>query len=564
MAIETGPTSHSGPRPVRAPRGPERSCKGWAQEAALRMLMNNLDPEVAERPDDLVVYGGTGRAARSWDAFDAIVRELRALENDETLLVQSGKPVGVFRTHEWAPRVLIANSNLVGKWANWDTFRELERAGLTMYGQMTAGSWIYIGTQGILQGTYETFAELARQHFGGSLLGRVTLTAGLGGMGGAQPLAVTMNEGVALVVEVDEARAARRRDMGYVDRLTHSLDEALAWAGSAAAEGRAESIALVGNAAEIEPELVRRGERFDVVTDQTSAHDALNGYVPAGVSADAAAELRLRDPVEYVRRSMASMADHVRAMLAFQTAGSVTFDYGNNIRAQAQTAGVADAFDFPGFVPAFIRPLFCEGKGPFRWAALSGDPADIAATDRAILELFPENESLRRWIELAEARVPHQGLPARICWLGYGERSRAGAAFNELVRSGAVAAPIVSGRDHLDAGSVASPNRETESMRDGSDAIADWPLLNALVNTASGASWVSIHHGGGTGIGYSQHAGMVVVADGTDLAAQKLERVLTTDPGMGVIRHADAGYERAIEVARERGVRIPMLKDRRA
>ena len=564
MAIETGPTSHSGPRPVRAPRGPERSCKGWAQEAALRMLMNNLDPEVAERPDDLVVYGGTGRAARSWDAFDAIVRELRALENDETLLVQSGKPVGVFRTHEWAPRVLIANSNLVGKWATWDTFRELERAGLTMYGQMTAGSWIYIGTQGILQGTYETFAELARQHFGGSLRGRVTLTAGLGGMGGAQPLAVTMNEGVALVVEVDEARAARRRDMGYVDRLTRSLDEALAWARSAAAEGRAESIALVGNAAEIEPELVRRGERFDVVTDQTSAHDALNGYVPAGVSADAAAELRLRDPVEYVRRSMASMADHVRAMLAFQAAGSVTFDYGNNIRAQAQTAGVADAFDFPGFVPAFIRPLFCEGKGPFRWAALSGDPADIAATDRAILELFPENESLRRWIELAEARVPHQGLPARICWLGYGERSRAGAAFNELVRSGAVAAPIVIGRDHLDAGSVASPNRETESMRDGSDAIADWPLLNALVNTASGASWVSIHHGGGTGIGYSQHAGMVVVADGTDLAAQRLERVLTTDPGMGVIRHADAGYERAIEVARERGVRIPMLKDRRA
>ncbi len=561
MAIETGPKSKSGPRAVRAPRGPERSCKGWAQEAALRMLMNNLDPEVAERPDDLVVYGGTGRAARSWDAFDAIVHELRALENDETLLVQSGKPVGVFRTHEWAPRVLIANSNLVGKWANWDTFRELERAGLTMYGQMTAGSWIYIGTQGILQGTYETFAELARQHFGGSLRGRVTLTAGLGGMGGAQPLAVTMNEGVALVIEADEARAARRRDMGYVDRLTHSLDEALAWAREAAAEGRADSIALVGNAAEIEPELVRRGERFDVVTDQTSAHDALSGYIPAGVAVEAAADLRRRDPDEYVRRSMASMAEHVRAMLAFQAAGAVTFDYGNNIRAQAQTAGVANAFDFPGFVPAFIRPLFCEGKGPFRWAALSGDPNDIKATDRAILELFPENESLRRWIELAEARVPHQGLPARICWLGYGERSRAGAAFNELVRSGAVAAPIVIGRDHLDAGSVASPNRETEAMRDGSDAIADWPLLNALVNTASGASWVSIHHGGGTGIGYSQHAGMVIVADGTDLAAQKLERVLTTDPGMGVIRHADAGYERAIEVARERGVRIPMLKD---
>jgi urocanate hydratase len=523
------------------------------------MLMNNLDPEVAERPDDLVVYGGTGRAARSWDAFDAIVRELRRLENDETLLVQSGKPVGVFRTHEWAPRVLIANSNLVGKWANWDTFRELERAGLTMYGQMTAGSWIYIGTQGILQGTYETFAELARQHFGGSLRGRVALTAGLGGMGGAQPLAVTMNQGVALVVEVDEARANRRLEIGYVDRLTYSLDEALGWARSAAAEGRAESIALVGNAAEVEPELVRRGERFDAVTDQTSAHDALNGYIPIGVSVVEAAELRRTDPDEYVRRSMASMADHVRAMLALKATGAVTFDYGNNIRAQAQTAGVANAFDFPGFVPAFIRPLFCEGKGPFRWAALSGDPADILATDRAILDLFPENESLRRWIEMAQARVPFQGLPARICWLGYGERSKAGLAFNELVRSRGVSAPIVIGRDHLDSGSVASPNRETESMRDGSDAIADWPLLNALVNTAAGASWVSIHHGGGTGIGYSQHAGMVVVADGSDLAAQKLERVLTTDPGTGVIRHADAGYDRAIEVARDRGIRVPML-----
>jgi urocanate hydratase len=558
MAIET-PGAGAVTRVVRAPRGPERSCKGWAQEAALRMLMNNLDPEVAERPADLVVYGGTGRAARSWEAFDAIVRELRRLENDETLLVQSGKPVGVFRTHEWAPRVLIANSNLVGKWANWDTFRELERAGLTMYGQMTAGSWIYIGTQGILQGTYETFAELARQHFGGTLRGRVTLTAGLGGMGGAQPLAVTMNEGVALVVEVDEARAARRREMGYVDRLSHDLDEALGWARSAAAEGRAESIALVGNAAEIEPDLVRRRERFDVVTDQTSAHDALNGYVPTGVTVAEAAELRRSNPEEYVRRSMASMAEHVRAMLALQSAGAITFDYGNNIRAQAQAAGVAKAFDFPGFVPAFIRPLFCEGKGPFRWAALSGDPADILTTDRAILELFPENESLARWIRLAEARVPFQGLPARICWLGYGERARAGLAFNELVRSGAVSAPIVIGRDHLDSGSVASPNRETEAMRDGSDAIADWPLLNALVNTASGASWVSIHHGGGTGIGYSQHAGMVIVADGTDLAAQKLERVLTADPGTGVMRHADAGYERAIEVARERGVRIPML-----
>ena len=557
----TGATAKSGPRPVRAPRGPELSCKGWAQEAALRMLMNNLDPEVAERPDDLVVYGGTGRAVRTWAAFDAIVRELRRLENDETLLVQSGKPVGVFRTHEWAPRVLIANSNLVGKWANWDKFRELERAGLTMYGQMTAGSWIYIGTQGILQGTYETFAELARQHFGGSLAGRVTLTAGLGGMGGAQPLAVTMNGGVALVIEVDVARAARRLEMGYVDRLTHSLDEGLAWARDAAAAGRAESIALVGNAADIEPKLVRRGERFDVVTDQTSAHDALNGYVPAGISLAQAGELRHDDPNEYIARSMASMADQVRAMLTFKASGAVTFDYGNNIRAQAQSAGVADAFDFPGFVPAFIRPLFCEGKGPFRWAALSGDPADILTTDRAILELFPENESLRRWIELAEAKVPFQGLPARICWLGYGERARAGAAFNELVRTGRVSAPIVIGRDHLDAGSVASPNRETEAMRDGSDAISDWPLLNALVNTAAGASWVSIHHGGGTGIGYSQHAGMVVVADGTDLAAQKLERVLTTDPGMGVIRHADAGYERAIAVARERGIRIPMLED---
>ena len=559
MAIESRTHHKAGPRPVRAPRGPERTCKGWAQEAALRMLMNNLDPEVAERPDDLVVYGGTGRAARSWDAFDAIVRELRRLENDETLLVQSGKPVGVFRTNEWAPRVLIANSNLVGKGANWDEFRRLERLGLTMYGQMTAGSWIYIGTQGILQGTYETFAELARQHFGGTLRGRVTLTAGLGGMGGAQPLAVTMNEGVALVVEVDEARARRRLEIGYVDRLTHSIDEALAWARAAAAAGEAVSIALVGNAAEVLPELVRRSERFDVVTDQTSAHDALNGYVPAGVSVAEAAAMRQADPDGYVRCSMASMGDHVRAMLALQQAGSVTFDYGNNIRAQAMAAGVHDAFDFPGFVPAFIRPLFCEGKGPFRWAALSGDPADILTTDRAILELFPEDASLRRWIEMAEARVPFQGLPARICWLGYGERSRAGLAFNELVRSGAVSAPIVIGRDHLDSGSVASPNRETESMRDGSDAIADWPLLNALVNTASGASWVSIHHGGGTGIGYSQHAGMVIVADGTDLAALKLERVLTADPGMGVVRHADAGYGRAIEVARERGVRIPML-----
>jgi urocanate hydratase len=523
------------------------------------MLMNNLDPEVAEHPDALVVYGGTGRAARSWAAFDAIVRELRALGDDETLLVQSGKPVGVFRTHEWAPRVLIANSNLVGRWATWDAFRELERIGLTMYGQMTAGSWIYIGTQGILQGTYETFAECARQHFGGSLRGRLTLTAGLGGMGGAQPLAVTMNEGVALVIEADESRARRRLDIGYVDRLTYSPAEALAWARAAAAAGEPMSIALVGNAAEIEPDWASAGERFDVVTDQTSAHDALAGYVPAEMSFHDALVLRSTQPEVYVARSMRSMADHVRAMLRFQAAGAVVFDYGNNLRAQAFEAGVADAFDYPGFVPAFVRPLFCEGKGPFRWAALSGDPADILRTDRAILELFPHDTGLRRWIEMAEAKVPFQGLPARICWLGYGERARAGLAFNELVRAGEVAAPIVIGRDHLDAGSVASPNRETESMRDGSDAIADWPLLNALVNTAAGATWVSIHHGGGVGIGYSQHAGMVAVADGTVLAAQKLERVLTTDPGMGVARHVDAGYERAIEVARERGVRVPML-----
>ncbi len=522
------------------------------------MLMNNLDPEVAERPDDLVVYGGTGRAARSWDAFDAIVRELRRLGDDETLLVQSGKPVAVFRTHPWAPRVLLANSNLVGKWATWAHFRELEQAGLTMYGQMTAGSWIYIGTQGILQGTYETFAELARQHFGGTLRGRVVLTAGLGGMGGAQPLAVTMNEGVCLAIEVDESRARRRLDISYVDRLTASPEEALAWARDAAAHGRAESIALLGNAAEIEPQWAADGERFDVVTDQTSAHDPLAGYVPAEITVADAGELRETLPDEYVRRSMRSMAAHVRAMLAFRDAGAVVFDYGNNLRAMALEAGVADAFDYPGFVPAFIRPLFCEGKGPFRWVALSGDEADIRRTDRAILELFPENEGLRRWIEMAGSKVPFQGLPARICWLGYGERARAGLEFNRLVATGEVRAPIVIGRDHLDAGSVASPNRETEAMADGSDAIADWPLLNALVNTAAGATWVSIHHGGGVGIGYSQHAGMVCLADGSELAAQKLERVLTTDPGMGVVRHVDAGYERAAAVARERGVRVPM------
>ncbi len=549
----------SGPRPVRAPRGSDLSCRGWQQEAALRMLMNNLDPEVAEDPDNLVVYGGTGRAARSWAAFDAIVRELRALADDETLLVQSGKPVGVLRTHEWAPRVLIANSNLVGKWATWDVFRELERQGLMMYGQMTAGSWIYIGTQGILQGTYETFAELARQHFGGTLRGRVVLTAGLGGMGGAQPLSVTMNDGVCLAIEVDEHRARRRLEIGYVDALTADPAEALATARGWAAAGEARSIALVGNAAEIEPAWARAGEHFDVVTDQTSAHDALGGYVPAEISLADALSLRAAQPAEYMNRSVRSMADHVRAMLAFQEAGAVVFDYGNNLRAQAEEGGVANAFDYPGFVPAFIRPQFCEGRGPFRWAALSGDPADIIRTDRAIVELFPEDEGLRRWITMAEERVPFQGLPARICWLGYGERAKAGLAFNELVRKGEVSAPIVIGRDHLDAGSVASPNRETEAMKDGTDAVADWPLLNALVNTAAGATWVSIHHGGGVGIGYSQHAGMVVVADGTELAARKLERVLTTDPAMGVLRHVDAGYERAVEVARERGVHVPML-----
>ena len=560
MTTPASGAAPSGARPVRAPRGTDLSTRGWQQEAVLRMLMNNLDPEVAEDPDNLVVYGGTGRAARSWEAFDAIVRELRRLADDETLLVQSGKPVAVFRTHEWAPRVLIANSNLVGRWATWEVFRDLERQGLMMYGQMTAGSWIYIGTQGILQGTYETFAECARRHFGGSLKGTVTLTAGLGGMGGAQPLAVTMNEGVCLAIEVDEARARRRHEIGYVDQLTGSPEAALALARLAAQRGEATSIALVGNAAEIEPMWAKRGERFDVVTDQTSAHDALAGYVPAEISLPDALALRRTQPDVYEARAKRSMAAHVRAMLAFQAAGAVVFDYGNNLRAQAQEAGVANAFDYPGFVPAFIRPQFCEGRGPFRWAALSGDPADILRTDRAILELFPEDEGLRRWIEMAEAKVPFQGLPARICWLGYGERAKAGLEFNRLVASGEVLAPIVIGRDHLDSGSVASPNRETEAMADGTDAVADWPLLNALVNTAAGATWVSIHHGGGVGIGYSQHAGMVCVADGTELAARKLERVLTTDPGMGVVRHVDAGYERAIEVARERGVRIPMLE----
>ncbi|HYI65378.1 MAG TPA: urocanate hydratase [Candidatus Limnocylindrales bacterium] len=548
----------SGPRPVRAPRGTELSCKGWQQEAALRMLMNNLDPEVAEDPDHLIVYGGTGRAARTWEAFDAIVAELQRLDNDETLLVASGKPVGIFRTTTDAPRVLIANANLVPHWATWEQFRELERAGLTMYGQMTAGSWIYIATQGIIQGTYETFGEVARQQFGGSLRGTVTLTAGLGGMGGAQPMAVTMNEGACLIVEVDEARAGRRLDAGYVDELTHDLDEAIRLVDRWRADGEARSVALIANAADVEPELVRRGWQPDVVTDQTSAHDPLNGYITRDITLDAARALRASDPDEYVRRSTAAMADHVRAMLAFQRGGAVTFDYGNNIRAFARDAGVENAFDIPGFVPAFIRPLFCEGRGPFRVAALSGDPADITRIDAALAALFPDDAGLQRWLRLAAEKVPVQGLPARICWLGYGERARAGAAINELVASGEITAPIVIGRDHLDAGSVASPYRETEAMRDGSDAIADWPILNALVNTAAGATWVSFHHGGGVGIGYSLHAGMVVVADGTPEAAARLERVLTSDPGMGVIRHADAGYERALEVAEERGVRIPM------
>lgn len=546
-------------RTVRAPRGTTLSCKGWQQEAALRMLMNNLDPEVAERPEDLVVYGGRGKAARSWEAFDAIVEALRNLEDDETLLVQSGKPVAVFRTHRMSPRVLIANSNLVAHWATWDHFWELERKGLIMFGQMTAGSWIYIGTQGILQGTYETFAEAARQRFGGTLKGRLVLTAGLGGMGGAQPLAVTMNEGVAIVVEVDEARIHRRLEHRYLDRMAQTLDEALSLARTAMDRGEPLSIGLLGNAAEVFPEFVRRGIVPDVVTDQTSAHDPLNGYVPAGLSLADAVALRQSAPEEHIGRAKASMVTHVQAMLDLQKAGAVVFDYGNNIRQQAFEEGLKDAFAFPGFVPAFIRPLFCEGKGPFRWVALSGDPEDIYKTDRAIMELFPEDKSLHRWLRMAQKKVHFQGLPSRICWLGYGERVKAGLKFNEMVASGELSAPIVIGRDHLDAGSVASPNRETEGMVDGTDAVADWPLLNALVNTAAGATWVSIHHGGGVGIGYSQHAGMVVVADGTPEARERLERVLTTDPGMGVVRHADAGYEKAIQVARERGIRMPML-----
>ncbi|MGH7265553.1 MAG: urocanate hydratase [Candidatus Rokuibacteriota bacterium] len=544
--------------PIRAPRGTALTCRGWPQEAALRMLMNNLDPEVAERPEDLVVYGGAGKAARDWAAFDRLVDCLRTLGDDETLLVQSGKPVAVFRTVPDAPRVLIANALLVPHWATWDEFRRLEALGLTMYGQMTAGSWIYIGTQGILQGTYETFGACARQHVGGSLRGRLVLSAGLGGMGGAQPLAVTLNGGVGLFVEVDADRIERRLRLRYLDRATASLDEALRWADEACMLGEPLSIGLHGNAAEAHPEIARRGVRPDVVTDQTSAHDMLNGYVPAGLSSAEAAALRARDPAEYTRRAYASLADHMRAMLELQRGGAVLFDYGNNIRREAENAGVGD-FSYPGFVPAFIRPLFCEGKGPFRWVALSGDPADIHTTDRALMEAFPDNEALLRWLRLAQERVHFQGLPARICWLGHGERARAGAIFNQLVASGRVKAPIVIGRDHLDAGSVASPYRETESMRDGSDAIADWPILNALVNAVAGAHWVSVHHGGGVGIGYALHAGMVVVADGTPAAGARLERVLTTDPGTGIVRHADAGYPEAIAAARRHGLNMPGL-----
>lgn len=548
------------PRSIRAPRGTEISCKGWLQEAAMRMLMNNLDPEVAERPEDLVVYGGSGRAARSWEAYDAIIASLQQLENDETLLVQSGKPVGIFRTHEDAPRVLIANSMLVPKWATWEEFWRLEGLGLTMYGQMTAGSWIYIASQGILQGTYETFAELARQHYDGTLNGKITLTAGLGGMGGAQPLAITMNGGVCLAVEIDPERAQRRVDTRYCDVLTYEIDEALRLAHEAASAREPRSIALIGNAAEVLPELVRRGFVPDIVTDQTSAHDPLDGYFVPEMNLDDARILRRTDPDLYTQRSIQAMGQHVQAILDMMGQGAIAFDYGNNLRGQAYLAGVERAFDYPGFVPAYVRPLFCEGKGPFRWVALSGDPEDIYETDRALMELFPENESLRRWLTMAQEQVEFQGLPARICWLGYGERDKAGLCFNDLVASGRVRAPIVIGRDHLDAGSVASPYRETEAMADGSDAIADWPILNGLLNTASGATWVSIHHGGGVGIGLSIHAGQVIVADGTPEAARRLERVLTNDPGTGVMRHVDAGYERAVLHARATGMNIPMLE----
>jgi urocanate hydratase len=548
-------------RIIRSPRGTALTCKGWPQEAALRMLMNNLDPDVAERPDDLIVYGGSGKAARNWQAFDAIVRTLTSLEHDETMLVQSGKPVGVFQTHPGAPRVLISNSMLVPAWATWENFRDLEHRGLTMYGQMTAGSWIYIGSQGIVQGTYETLAAIARKHFGGSLRNRLFVSAGMGGMGGAQPLAAVMNGAAALVVEVDPRRIARRLATKYLDEATDSLDEALERVGQWTRNGTARSIGLRANAADVLPALVARGVTPDVLTDQTSAHDALNGYVPNGMSLDEASRLRERDPSDYVLRSMAAMAGHVRALLALKRRGAVTFDYGNNIRAQARQAGVADAFDIPGFVPEYIRPLFCAGKGPFRWAALSGDAEDIRVTDEAALEMFRHDEALVRWITIARERVAFQGLPARILWLGYGERARFGLRINELVREGRLKAPIVIGRDHLDTGSVASPNRETEAMRDGSDAIADWPILNALLNASSGATWVSVHHGGGVGIGYSLHAGMVIVADGTTDADEKLERVLSCDPGIGVVRHADAGYPEAIATAEREGLRIPMREE---
>jgi urocanate hydratase len=547
-----------GAREVRAPRGMELSCKGWVQEAAMRMLMNNLDPDVAERPDDLVVYGGTGRAARSWEAFDAIVRTLRSLENDETLLVQSGKPVGVFRTAPESPRVLIANSNLVPRWATWEHFHELDRLGLMMYGQMTAGSWIYIGTQGILQGTYETFAAAARKHFGGSLAGKFLLTGGCGGMGGAQPLAATMNAAACLVVEVDAKRLRRRIETRYLDEMTDDLDDALERVDKAARQKKALSVGLVGNCADVLPELVRRGVTPDLVTDQTSAHDELNGYVPAGVTLDEALQLRADDRVEYVRRSMESMAAHCEAIVEMQKAGAIAFDYGNNLRGQAQKHGFEEAFAYPGFVPAYVRPLFCEGRGPFRWAALSGDEADIAVTDELVLEMFSDNESLVRWIRLAREKVAFQGLPSRICWLGYGERERFAVRMNELVGSGKIKAPVVIGRDHLDCGSVASPFRETEAMKDGSDAVADWPLLNAMLSVASGSAWTSIHHGGGVGMGLSIHAGQVTVADGTPEMSRRLERVLTNDPGIGVCRHVDAGYDEAVEFAKRSGVRTPM------
>lgn len=542
---------------IRAPRGTQLTCKSWQTEAALRMLMNNLDPEVAEKPAELIVYGGSGKAARNWEAYHLLVKCLTHLEKDETLLVQSGKPVGIFKTHEDAPRVLISNAMLVPHWANWEKFRELEDLGLTMYGQMTAGSWIYIGTQGILQGTYETFASAAKKHFGGSLKGRLVLSGGLGGMGGAQPLAATMNEGVFLGVEVDPVRIKRRLETGYLDAMVDRLEDALILALSAKEKGIPKSVGLLGNTAEVLPEIVKRGIVPDLVTDQTSAHDALNGYVPAGLSLEEAFELRKKDPKEYIRRSMESMANHVRAMLEFQKRGAIVFDYGNNLRAQAYQAGVKEAFSYPGFVPAFIRPLFCEGRGPFRWAALSGDPEDIYRTDEAILKTFPDDLSLTRWIRLAREKVRFQGLPARICWLGYGQRALIGKVFNDMVARGELKAPLVIGRDHLDSGSVASPYRETEGMKDGSDAIADWPILNALLNVAAGATWVSVHHGGGVGIGYSIHAGMVVVVDGTKEAEKRLERVLTTDPGTGVMRHADAGYDEAIETAKERGIKIP-------